>query len=323
MGYRMIRAAIAATSFLFPTAVMAQAQYPAKPVRVIVASAPGGLSDIFIRSVGEVLHKKWGHPVIVENRPGGNWNIGMRACAESPPDGYTYCIVSNDGVTYNPFLYKNLPFDIEKGLVPVTNLFFITQALGVNSQLGAKTLDDLVRVAKEKPKTLSYSTPARPLILFMNDLNKERGIDLVRVPFKGGNDAINGVLTMITPITFLGIGNMVSHLRSGSMNALLVDGEKRTPMFPDVPSMAESGYKKPLTRSYFALFAPAGTPAENLTKTADDIRAVASEPEFRERNFTRRGIEPVLNTPEEFAAYLKNDRVIAGKIVEETGAEIR
>ncbi len=319
MRIRLVLAAWVAALSLPPQAVEAQQNFPTKPVRVITASAPGGLSDVFIRALGDRLHKKWGQPLIIESRPGGNWNIGMRACAESPPDGYTICIISNDAVTYNPLIFKNMTVNVETSLVPMTNLFFITQALGVNSALGAKSMADLVQVTKARPKTLSYSTPALPLVMFMNDLNRDNGIDLVRVPFRGGNDAINGVLTNVTPITFLGIGNMVAHLRSGAMNALLVDGDKPNVLFPDVPSMAQYGYKRRLTRSYFALFAPAATPKELVTKIVDDIRAVASDPEFRERNFALRGLEPVINPPEEFAEYLKRDRVIAKSIVDESG----
>jgi tripartite-type tricarboxylate transporter receptor subunit TctC len=194
-------AAISIAAALLASPALAQSDYPSKPMRVIAASAAGGISDIFMRTLGEALHKKWGQPVIVEIRPGGNVNIGTRACAEAPPDGYTICIISNEAPTYNLYMYKSLPFDIENGIVPLSNLFFLTQALAVNADLGAKSVADLVKVAKAKPKTLAYSAPAVPLILFMENLNKTNGIDLVKVPFKGGGDAINGVLTGVSPIT--------------------------------------------------------------------------------------------------------------------------
>ena len=296
--------------------------YPAKPIRVIASSAAGGLSDTFMRVLGDELHKKWGQPLVIENRPGGNFNIGSRACAEAAPDGYTICIMSNEAVTYNIYLY-NLPFDIEKGIAPVTNLFFITQALVVNADLKAKSLSDLVAIAKARPLTLSYSAPAAPLMLFMENLNRDNGIDLVRVPFKGGGDAVNGVLGGVTPITFLGVGNMLSHLRAGTMTALVFDSEKRSPLFPDVPTLSEIGYRGPVTRSYFAFYAPSGTPKAMLEKIAADVRAVASDPSFQEKNFIQRGIEPVLNTPDEFAAYLKEDRARARRVVEQSGLRIQ
>ena len=272
-----------------------------------------------MRSLGEELHKRWGQPVIIENRVGGNFNIGSRACAEAPPDGYTICIMSNEAVTYNLYLYKNLPFDLENGIVGITNLFFIAQALAVNSDLKVKTVDELVALAKSKPKTLSYSAPAAPLILFMDNLNRQHGIDLVKVPFKGGGDAINGVLTGITPITFLGIGNMLGHLGSGKMTALLLDGDKRTPLFPDVATLAEAGYRGPLTRSYFALYAPAGMPKPMRDKIAADVRAIASEASFRDRNLIQRGLEPVFNTPDEFGIFLQEDRMRAKLVIEQSG----
>ena len=311
--------ALSLAAALFASPALAQSDYPSKPVRVIAASAAGGISDIFMRTLGEALHKKWGQPVIVENRPGGNFNIGTRACAEAPPDGYTICIISNEAPTYNLFMYKNLPFDIENGIVAVSNLFFLTQALAANADLGAKSVADLVAVARAKPKTLSYSAPAVPLILFMENLNRQHGIDLVKVPFKGGGDAINGVLTGVTPITFLGIGNMIGHLRTGKMNGLLIDSDKRSPLFPEIPTITEFGYKEPLTRSYFALYAPAGMAKAQLTKVADDIRAIASEPGFRDRNLIQRGLEPVFDSPEQFAEFFQRDRVTAKRIVEAAG----
>jgi tripartite-type tricarboxylate transporter receptor subunit TctC len=318
MGRDLSRVLVAAALAAFALPAAAQ-DYPSKPMRVIASSAAGGISDIFMRTLGEQLHKRWGQPVIIENRPGGNFNIGSRACADAAPDGYTICIMSNEAVTYNLYLYKKLPFDIENGIVPLTNLFFINQALAVSADLKARTLDELVAVAKARPKTLSYSAPAAPLILFIEHLNKQYGIDLVKVPFKGGGDAINGVLTGVTPITFLGVGNMLAHLRSGRMNVLLFDGERRLPLFPETPTLTELGYKGPLTRSYFALYAPAGTPREMLAKVATDVRAIAGEPEFLDKHFIQRGLEPVLDTPDEFAAYLKQDRLNAKKVVDEAG----
>ena len=162
--------------------------------------------------------------------------------------------------------------------MPVTNLFFITQTLGGERRHQGEDGCGPRRLAKERPKTLSYSAPAAPLILFFDNLNREHGIDLVRVPFKGGGDAINGVLSGVTPIVFLGIGNMLAHLRSGKMNAVLVDSEKRSSLVPNVPTITELGYRGPVTRSYFAFYAPSGTPKDLVVKFADDVRAISSDP---------------------------------------------
>ena len=136
MNHRNYLVALVLAAAALCASLPAAAQdYPAKPMRVIASSAAGGISDIFMRTLGDELHKRWGQPVIIENRPGGNFNIGSRACAEAPPDGYTICIMSNEAVTYNLYLYKKLPFDLEGGIVPLTNLFFLTQALAVSADL--------------------------------------------------------------------------------------------------------------------------------------------------------------------------------------------
>jgi hypothetical protein len=136
--------------------------FPSKPIRVIASSAAGGISDIFMRTVGEELNRRWGQPIVIENRAGGGMNIGGRACAEAPPDGTTICILSNEVVSYNQYLYKNPGFDAEKSIAPITNLFSLTQALVVNSSLGVKSLAELAALSKAKPGTLSYSAPAAP-----------------------------------------------------------------------------------------------------------------------------------------------------------------
>ena len=138
----------------------AQAQdYPNKPVRAIVAVGAGGTGDVFARVLGEQLHKRWGQPLIIENRPGAQSNIGARACAEAPPDGYTLCIMPGEPLAYNQHLFKKLPFDPVKDFQPITNLFFNSQALVVNAKLGVKTVDELVALSKAKAGTLSYTAP--------------------------------------------------------------------------------------------------------------------------------------------------------------------
>jgi tripartite-type tricarboxylate transporter receptor subunit TctC len=299
-------------------ALPAMAQdYPSKPIRVIASSAAGGISDIFMRTAGEELTRRWGQPIVIENRAGGGMNIGGRACAEAPPDGYTICILSNEVVTYNQYLYKNPGFDAEKSISPVTNLFFLTQALVVNSSLKVRSLSELAALSKAKPGTLSYSAPAAPLALFLDNFNKETGADLVRVPFKGGGDAVNGVLSGATPITFLGVGNLLSHLQSGTMIGLVVDGDERSPLFPDIPTLREIGYRGPLTRSYFALYAPMGMPGDFIAKIAAAVRQVANDKGFRDKHLVARGLEPVLDTPDAFAQFLARDRAEAQRVVKD------
>jgi tripartite-type tricarboxylate transporter receptor subunit TctC len=316
----LLLGSLAAAAWALPGAATGQ-DYPAKPIRVIASSAAGGISDIFMRTISEELNRRWGQPIVIENRAGGGMNIGGRACAEAPPDGYTICIMANEVVTYNQYLYKNVGFDAEKSITPVTNLFFLTQMLVVNSSIKVKSLADLAALSKAKPGTLSYSAPAAPLALFVDNFNKETGADLVRVPFKGGGDAVNGVLSGATPVTFLGVGNLLSYLQSGMMTGLVVDSETRSPLFSDVPTLREIGYVGPLTRSYFALYAPMGTPPAIVAKIAADIRQIASEGAFRDRHLIARGLEPVFNTPDEFEQFLKQDRAEAQRVVKDAGLQ--
>ena len=307
---------------LQPVAWPALAQdYPTRPVKAIVAVGAGGTGDIFMRVLGEQLHRRWGQPVIVENRPGGASNIGARACADAPPDGYTICIMPGEPLAYNQFLYKKLTFDPAKDFDPIINLFFNTQALVVNAALKVKTVDELVALSKAKAGTLSYTAPSLPLALYLEELKREHGADWVAIPFRGGGDTTNAVLSGSTPIAFLGMQNFISHLQSGTMTGLAVDGAQRSPLFPDIPTLAELGYRGNLTRVYFGLVAPAGTPKPIISKIREDVFRIASDPAFRQKQFTDRALEPILNTPEEFARFLIEDRATSERVVKEAGLQ--
>ena len=252
--------------WLQPVASALAQSYPAKPVRVIASSSAGGISDIFIRIVGEELHKKWGQPLVVENRPGGQFNIGAKACADAPPDGYTICILPSDVLQYNRFAFKNLSYDLFKDLEPVTVLFYLTQALVVSSSLNVNSLDELAAYAKAHPKTLSYTAAAIPHQLFIESFKEETGADIVRVPFRGGGEAVNGMLTGTTPVAFFGIGNFIAHLQAGTIRGIAVDAGKRSPLFPNIPTLKELRPNADLTQADFSLWAPKGMPKELIRR---------------------------------------------------------
>jgi tripartite-type tricarboxylate transporter receptor subunit TctC len=309
-----------AAAFALPS--MAQAQdYPTRTVKALTTTSAGGISDIFMRALGDELNKRWGQPIIVENRPGGMQNLGARACTEAPPDGYTICILNAEPVAYNQFLVKNMPFDPEKGLQPVTNLYHLIQTLAVNSQLNVKTVDELIALSKAKAGTLSYVTASVPLALYMETLKKEKGADWVRVPFKGGGEAVNAVLRGSTPIALIGEGNVIGQIRAGVMTPLVMVNNIRSPNFPNVPTLAETGYAGVPSRSWYGLFTPAGTPRPIVDKLAKEIAAIVNDPTFRERHLTARSLVPAINTPEQFADEIRKDRVAAGQVVKEAGLE--
>jgi tripartite-type tricarboxylate transporter receptor subunit TctC len=298
----------------------AQDNWPTRPVKAITTTSAGGLSDIFMRALGEELHKKWGQPLIIENRPGGAMNTGTRACTEAAPDGYTICITNADAIAYNQFLFKKLPFDL-KALQPITNIFHLIHMLVVNSDLKVKNVDELVALSKQRAGTMSYLAPGPPLFLYMETLKKEKGADWVRVPFRGGGEAVNAILSGSTPIALFGEGNVIGHVRSGKMTALVMMNNIRSPNFPEVPLLEETGYTGPPSRSWYGLFAPAGSPKAILDKIHKDVTEIVSRPDFRDRHLTARSLVPALNTPEQFAEDIKRDTVIAERVVKEAGIE--
>jgi tripartite-type tricarboxylate transporter receptor subunit TctC len=311
----------AAALFALAASSFAQAQdYPTRPVRVIATSSAGGTSDIFMRALADELHKRLGQPFIVENRPGGAFNIGARACAEATPDGYTLCIIPGEPLVFNQFLFKSLGFDPENGFAPITQLFFITQALVVTSALNVKTLPELIALSKAKPGTLSYSTAAVPLGVYIERLKQETGADLVKVPFRGGGEAVTALLNGSVPVGFYGIANMRPQLESGAIIGLLVDSNQRSPLFPSIPTLTEAKQNLP-ARSYFGLLAPAKTPDAIVSRLQAEIARIVAEPGFRDRNFVERGLEPVASAPEAFARYLKEDRAVSAQIVKESGLQ--
>jgi tripartite-type tricarboxylate transporter receptor subunit TctC len=314
--------AVVALFALAATASPAAAQdWPNRPIRVIVTTSPGGISDVFVRALSEPLHKALGQPIVVENRSGGFMIIGARGCAEAAPDGYTFCVMPGEPLTYNQFTQKSLPYDPVKSFDPISNFFFITQALGVSAKLGVKSMDELAAYSQAKAGTLSYSAPSSSLVVFMENWKKKTGADMVRVPFKGGGDTVTNMLSGVTPIGFLGLGNLISYIQSGMITAILADSDKRVAMIPDTPTLGEMGFARDHTRAYFGLLAPAGTPRAITERVRAEIIKIASAPGFREKQMINRGLEPLLNTPEEFREYLVADRVRSQKIVQAAGLE--
>lgn len=293
--------------------------YPNKLIRVIGASGPGGISDIFVRALGEELRKRLGQPLIVESRPGGNFNIAARACAEAPQDGYTLCALPGEALTYNQFMFHNIGFDPAKDFAPVTNLFFVTQVLVANSDLRVNTFAELRELARSKPRTLSYTAPAASHALFLDWLSQETNGDIVRVAFKGGGETVTRMLSGETPIIFLGVGNVLGQLQDGKAKALLVDSVRPSPLLPTVQTISEAGYRGDITRSYFGLFAPAGTPLDILTRLNREIAGVAADAEWREKHLVSRGLEPAFGSAGEFAKFLEADRAAAERVVKVAG----
>ena len=255
---------------------MAQ-DYPTRTIRAIASQGPGGLSDIWMRALAEELGPALGASVVVEDRVGGAGTIGARACGESAPDGYTICILPTEAMVINPVIHPTSGFDPKKSLAPITKAFYLTQVFAVNASLNVKSFPELIALAKAKPKTLNYMAPSLPKVAFMEQLNKQNGTDFVRVPFKGGGDAVNSMLTGTTPIAAFGIGNLIQFIRDGRIIGLAVDSDTRSPLAPNIPTFREIGYKDYLMPTFFGIYAPTGTPApiiDKLNKASSGSRRI-------------------------------------------------
>jgi tripartite-type tricarboxylate transporter receptor subunit TctC len=309
---------LAASALVSPASAQT---YPERNIRAILPFSPGGLGDTVLRAIGQELSKRLGQPVIVENRPGGNTLIGAQACSAAPPDGHTICMLPAGAMSYGPYLAKKMPFDPDTGMAPITNIFFLTEAFVVNPKLGVNTLMELVALSKAKPNSINYATPASSVVLFMENFKHNTGADLTKIPYKGGGDAVNAVLSGEAPVGYFGVGNMIGHLEAGTVKALAVDGNARSPILPNVPTLAEAGYTATRNRAWFGMFAPGGTPAPIVQRLNAEIAAIVSEPEFKDKFMTRLGLETVLNSPAQFAQFLTEDRARAKLIVERSGLE--
>jgi tripartite-type tricarboxylate transporter receptor subunit TctC len=310
---------IACLAVLLPCYGAAAADWPDRPIRVLTTTSPGGISDVFMRALAEKLGPKLGQPMVIENRPGGMQNIGARACQDSAPDGYTICIINADPMIYNQFLMKDMPFDPVHGLQPITKLFDLLHVLVVNSNLKVKTVDELVALSKAKPGTLSYLTPGAPMVLYMETLKKEHGADWVRVPFKGGGEAVNAILSGSTPIGLFGEGNVVGQIRAGTMTSLVMLNNIHSPNFPNVPTLKEIGYNGPPSRGWYGLFAPAGTPRPIVDRIAKEVAAIVADPEFAQKQLRDRSLVGATDGPDEFAKQIEADRAVAQQVVKQAG----
>jgi tripartite-type tricarboxylate transporter receptor subunit TctC len=317
---RILAAAAIAASVLATPAIAAD-DYPNRPIRVFTTSSAGGISDIFLRVLSEEMRPRLGQPLIIENRPGGTGNIAARACSEATPDGYTVCMINADPLIYNQFLFKKLAFDPEKGLTPIVNLFHLIQVLVINSDLKAKTVDELVAASKAKPGTLSYLTASLPLAVYMESLKRDKGADWVRVPFKGGGEATNAILGGSTPIGLIGLGNVSSQINAGKMTALALTNNLRTPLLPNVPTFADLGYKGAPSQTWYGLFAPPGTPKPIIDKLNAEVKRVFADKTFVDKYVISRGQVPAVNTPEQFAQEIVANRAAAKGVVKESGLQ--
>ena len=307
---------------LWSCAAAAQS-YPAKGVRIIVPFSAGGGTDLVARAVGQKLAERWGQPVVVENRVGAGGMIGADAVAKSAPDGYTLLMCSPQEVAVNHHVYPKVPYDPQRDFAPITLVTVTPLVIAVNPGVPARNIGELIALARAKPGTLGYATPGTASTQHLSGeiLQAAADVKLVHVPYKGAGQSIPDVIGGQVPIGIYGILTISPQAKAGKLRVLAVTTPKRSPIAPEVPTLAESGFPGFDTSLWFGLLAPAGTPKDVVAKIHDDAVRALKLPDVAER-IAAQGGEVIGNTPAEFAAFIAAESAKYAKIIREAGVRL-
>jgi tripartite-type tricarboxylate transporter receptor subunit TctC len=281
--------------------------YPSKPVRVLVSTAPGGMADTLGRLLATHLTQTMGQQFYVENRGGAGNIIGIDLVAKSPPDGYTLLVVAGT-ITSNHIMYKKMPYDVLRDLAPITQLVSLPNVLVVHPSQPYKTLGDFIAAAKAKPGQINFASAGvgSNLHLSMELLKAKAGIDVVHVPYKGVGPAMSDLIGGHVASIVSNVASAKPHIDSGKLRPLGVTSRARASALPNVPSIAESGVKDYEVLNWFGLFAPAGTPAPIITRMHAEAKAMLTAPEMKQR-LTAEGAQAIVSTPADFTAFVKSE----------------
>jgi len=313
-----------ALAIAFAAAPAAWAQgYPSRLVRVIVTFPPGGTPDIYGRIMSVELSRLWSQSVVVENRTGASGSIGTDYVAKAAPDGYTLLFAADASITISPHLYSKLPYDPVRDFAPIVNVAAGPFVLLAHPSFPANNVQELIALVRSQPGKWSYASSGAggQQHLSMESIRAMAGnMDMLHIPYKGFGQGLTDVLAGNVPLIFGGITASIQHARSGKLKALGVTGSRRAKAMPDVPAIAETlpGFD---IQAWYGFLAPAGTPREIVNKIHDDAVAIIKRPDFQER-LARDGIEPVANTPQEFAAQIKTDLGKWARIVKAANAKL-
>jgi tripartite-type tricarboxylate transporter receptor subunit TctC len=311
---------IACVAATLCTTVLAQ-DYPAKPVRILVPFAPGGVADNSARVVAEPLSLRLGQQVVVENRPGASGNIGTQQAAQAAPDGYTLLLGFDGTMVINPHVFAKIPFDTVADFAPVTKLGDATLILVAHPSAGVRNLNELIEKAKAKPFAYGTSGTGGTPHLAGELLKQRTGAQLEHVPYKGGGPAVIDVLGGQIPLVFTAVASAQQYVRTGRLVGLGVPGAKRASSLPDVPTFQESGLAGFDVNSWVGIFAPAKTPPAIVARLHKDLAAVLQSAFVKERYATL-GIEPVGNTPEQFGVQVRDDLARWATVVKSANLKI-
>jgi len=298
--------------------------YPTRPIRLVVPYPPGGPLDIMARAIGQKLTEAWSQPVVVDNRAGAGGNIGADLVAKSPADGYTLLMGAVATHAINPTLYGKVPYDPIRDFAPVALVAQVPNVLVVNPAVPARTVRELIELARAKPGTLNFGSGSTGSTghLAGELFNTMAGVKMVHIPYKGGAPAMADLLAGQVQLMFDNLANALPNVKAGRLRALAVTTLARSPAVPDLPTVAESGLPGFDLTTWFGLMVPAATPPEIVARlNAEIVRALAAR-DLRER-LEKMGAEvPINNTPEHFAAFIRSEAAKYAKVVKDSGATV-
>jgi tripartite-type tricarboxylate transporter receptor subunit TctC len=290
--------------------------YPSKPIRMIVSIAAGSVTDVIMRAAAAEMQPRLGQPLIVENNGGASGILGAKSCAQAAPDGYTICIIYHSTLSYNPILFTKLPYDADHDFAPVARLFFLNEGVFVSNAINVKTIADLKKLAQSKPDGLNYATLGIGSFpdLFLRWMNNQWNTHIVGVPYRGGGPAAQALAANDVQVTRFGIGNFMGLVQGGKVTALAVSADVRSPLLPDVPTLAEAGLGGYPGQGWWGVAAPKGTPPEIVAKLSAEFGRLFSDPAFK-AFLDKQAVVSAPTTPEGFVAFLKEDRKAAEELV--------
>jgi tripartite-type tricarboxylate transporter receptor subunit TctC len=297
--------------------------YPAKPVRMIVPYPPGGGNDTLGRLFAAKLSERMAQPFVVENRPGAGAMIGTEAAAKSPPDGYTILLSSIATHALSPNLYSRVPYDPVRDFAPITLLGIAPTVLVVNGELAAKSVAELIAAAKAKPGALAYASGGNgtPPHINAEVFKSVAGVDLLHVAYKGGGPALVDLIAGRVHVMLDTAASAMPHVRAGKLKALAISGAKRSTEYPDLPTFAEAGLPQYDTNAWYSMHAPAGTPPEIVRRLNRELVAILRDADIRER-FRQLSTEPVGDSPDEFAAFVRAELDKYARIIKAAGIRL-
>jgi len=310
----MIVMAAAVTLVPLPAA----GQYPVKPIRIIVPFGPGGPSDLLARAVGQKLTEAWGQQVIIDNRPGANGIVGSELAAKSAPDGYTLVIGTNGTHGMNASLFPRLPYDAVRDFAPITRVGLAPFLLVAHPSLPVRSVKDLIRLARARPGDLTWSSGGSPSQLAAELFKKSARIDAVVVPYKGNAPAVSAVLSGEVSLVFGNIAQSAPQVRVGRLRALGVASLQRSPVVPEVPTIAESGLPGFEAGAWYGLLAPAATPRAIIERLNSEVARILRLPEVAQR-LRGEAFELPADTPDQFAAVIRAELAKWTPIVRDAG----